>query len=159
MSSQFTYAWQNIERGLFDYWSKVFGSLEGVQGFSMRNLPKTLPARNSFIWRVVLNGGQKTIRQNRDNLKGGAWTMNGTIELWADSDETAMMLGGLVMEHEPVLETDGIKGLQMMYATEWPTREPDVIRLAGKDDAGQEVLCVRLVVPIVAAFYNTDRRV
>jgi len=85
--------------------------------------------------------------------------MNGLIELWADSDATAMMLGGLIMEHEPVTSADGIAGLQRMYATDWPSREPDLIRLAGDDDAGQEILCVRLTVPIVAAFYNTDRRV
>jgi len=157
--SAFTYAWQNIESGLFEYWSRVFGSVKDVQGFSLRTLPKTLPERNSFIWRLSLNGGQKTQRQNRAQLQGGAWTMNGLIELWADSDATAMMLGGMIMEHEPVTEADGIAGLQRMYATDWPSREPDVIRLAGDDDAGQEILCVRLTVPIVAAFYNTDRRV
>jgi len=157
--SDFTYAWQNIEEGLFKYWSDVFGSVRDVHGFTIRALPKTLPARSSFIWRLSLNGGQKVVRSSRTALVNGLWTMNGQIELWADSDATAMRIGGLIMDNEPVLESDGIPGLQRMYATEYPSREPDTIMLGGDDDAGQEILCVRLTVPIVAVFYNTDRRV
>jgi hypothetical protein len=82
--------------------------------------------------------------------------MDAMMEAWAIDDATAFLIGGLIMENEPVT-ADDVEGLQRLYATSFPSRELDTIRLGGADNAGQEVLCVRLTVPFGVAFNNTER--
>ena len=136
MSTDFTYAWKNAERGCWEYWNNVLGSVEGLTAFSLRNLPKTLPNAESFIWRFSLNGGGIAVpRQSRDRLTGGAWQMDGLMECWTTSDDTAMWLGGIIMHSQPIVSTD-VPGLQRCYASEYPSREPDMIKLGGDDNAG-----------------------
>jgi hypothetical protein len=158
MSNDFTYSWQAVERGCWEYFNALFGTLEGYTAFSLRNLPKTLPDANSFIWRFVISGGSVPVqRQTRTENVNGAWLMDALFEAWTTSDDTAMWLGGLIFTNTPVVSTD-VPGLARLYPTSFPVREPDSIRLGGDDNAGQEILCVRLTVNMQAAFGNTDRR-
>lgn len=155
MSSSFRYTWQAVERRLWEYFNRVLGTVEGLTAFSLRELPKTLPDVNSYIWRFAMNGGNKTVmRQTRDQVVNGAWLMDATFEAWGASDDAMMLVGGVIEESTPVLSTDGIPGLVRLDATAWPSREPDSIRLGGDDNAGQEILCVRLTIPMRVAFGN-----
>lgn len=160
MSDAFTYSWQSVERGVWEYWNKVFGTVEGLTAYNIRSLPKTLPDANSFIWKFKMGGGQITVRrQTREKAVNGAWLMDAMLEAWTIDDDTALWIGGIIMEHNPIVSTDGIGGLQRCDATAFPDRENDTIRLGGTDNAGQEILCVRVFVPMQVAFGNTERTV
>lgn len=159
MTQPFTYSWHSIERGCWEYWNRVFGTLENVTAFSMRDLPKTLPNASSFIWRFSINGGEIAVpRSSRSVAVNGAWHMDAMLEAWCPTDELALWIGGTIMDNEPVVSTD-VDGLLRLYVTAFPSREPDMIRLGGDDNAGQEILCVRLTVPMKAAFSNVEQRV
>ena len=159
MSSPFTYAWQNAERGCWEYWNKVFGTVEGLTAFSVRDMPRTLPEKDAFIWRFVFSGGTKQVlRPDRSTVLNGAWTMDALLEAWAADDDTAMWLGGIVEENQPVLASD-VPGLERLYTTSFPSRDMDTLRLGGTDNAGQDILVVRVTIPMIAVFSNTDRRV
>lgn len=154
----FAYAWSAIERGCWEYWNKVFGTVEGYSAFSMRTFPQTLPDEKAFIWRFSINGGAIAVpRSSRSVAVNGAWLMEANLEAFCTDDETALMVGGLVMENEPVLAED-VEGLARLYVTAFPSREMDVIRLGGDANAGQEVLGVRLTVSMMAAFGNVERK-
>lgn len=160
MSDAFTYSWQAVERGVWEYWNKVFGTVEGLTAYNIRSLPKTLPDANSFIWKFKMGGGQITVRrQTREKAVNGAWLMDAMLEAWTIDDDTALWIGGIIMENNPIVSTDGIGGLQRCDATVFPDRENDTIRLGGTDNAGQEILCVRVFVPMQVAFGNTERTV
>ena len=160
MSIPFTYSWSSVERGIWEYWNKVFGTVEGLTAFNMRKLPKTLPDSNSFIWRYKQGGGQISVRrQSRDRAVNGTWLMDAMLEAWTMEEETAMWIGGIVMQNAPITIADGIDGLQRCDVVAFPDREPDTIRLGGADNAGQEILCVRLFVPMQVAFGNAERKV
>lgn len=157
MTTPYDYSWRNVERGLFEYWLKVLGGVENITAYTFRNLPKTI-SENEIIWRFSVNGpGRIVPRQTRVQVNNGAWDMDGLFEAWCLSDDTAMEIGGIIMQNNPVLSTD-VAGLSRCQATGYPAREPDVIRLSDESNAGQEVLCVRLFVPFQVAFSNTEQR-
>jgi hypothetical protein len=160
--SSFRYSWQAVERRCWEYFNRILGTIEGLTAYSMRDLPKTLPDANSYIWRFSINGGTKTVmRQTRDQVVNGSWLMDATFEAWGLDDDAMMLVGGMIEESTPVLATDGIPGLARLDAVGFPSREPDMINLGGDDNAGQGTLCVRLTIPMRVAFgnINDDERV
>ena len=155
--SSFRYSWQAVERRCWEYFNRVLGTIEGLTAYSLRDMPKTLPDANSYIWRFSINGGSKSVvRQTRTQAVNGTWLMDASFEAWGIDDDAMMQVGGLIEESCPVLSTDGVPGLLRLDAVGFPSREPDMIRLAGADDAGREILCVRLTVPMRAAFGNIN---
>lgn len=153
----YVYSWKSVERGCWEYFNRVLGTIEGVTAFSLRSLPKTLPDENSFIWRFAINGGQKPVRrQRRSELINGAWLMDALFEAWGISDDVIMIVGGTIEENTPICADDGVPGLLRLDTVAYPSREPDTIRLGGEANAGQDILCVRLTIPMQVAFGNVS---
>jgi len=157
MNNPYTYAWKNINRGVFEYWQKVFGTVENLQGYPYRLFPSAIKRSNEFIWRVKIGGGNKVPRGSRSQITGGAWLMDATLETFCTTEDVAYELGGIVMDHEPVTESDVI-GLQRFHAITQPDIELATLRVEGPTDAGQEILCVRMWVDFQCAFHNTEKK-
>ena len=163
--SNFTASWQSASRGVWEYWNKVFGTVEGVQAFGLRDCPRTIimpvmpkvqAVEAAFMWRFKMGGGEKVLRQNRVQITGGAWKMPGILEAWCIKEDMAFQIGGLIEDNDPITGTD-VPGIARCYAINHPDYEDAVISISGADDAGQEVLGVRIWSDMVCAFGNMDR--
>ena len=158
--SNYLYAWASIERGCFEYFQRALGTIEGVQGYTVDDLPRTMPsdAEDYFLWSFKIDGGSEVIqRGDRSQLINGAWKMDATFQAWATTDYLAKQIAGIIIDALPVLPTDGVDGLARLYHTAWPSREWVLRNVLSDDRAGDERRFVQLTIPMECAFGNTGQ--
>lgn len=159
MITDFTYSWSAVERGLWEYFNTLLGTIEGVSAYGYRLLPSTVGGVHDIMWRFAISGGDIDVRrQTRTRLQGGLWVMSAEFEAWSVDDAMIMEVGGLIMGGTPVEKTDGIDGLIRCDVTKYPTRSLDSVRIDNSDNAGQEVQGLKLSIPMEVVFVNTTRR-
>jgi hypothetical protein len=158
--STFLYAWETVERGCFEYFQRALGTIEGVQGYTVDNLPPSMPddAASYFLWTFKIDGGGDVIQRNdRTQLPRGAWKMDAQFQCWASTDYLSKQITGIIIDALPVLASDGIEGLAMLYHTAWPSREWVLRPVVSDDRAGDERRFVQVTLPMECAFGNTNR--
>lgn len=156
----YTYSWMSVERGCFEYLNRVLGTIEGVQAFPMKDMPRTMPSDGTdfFIWEFSINGGAIPVqRQQRGNLELGAWQMDASFRAICTTDDVAMLVGGVLVNALPATSADNINGLARLYPTEFPSREKTTERVFNTDRAGDERIFFEVTLPLVAAFSNVER--
>ena len=157
MSNPFLYAWQTVETGCRDYLNTALGTIEGIQGFTEQDWPRTVPSNGDdfFIWRFGINGGGEVVQRNsRATVIGGAWHMDAEFMAICSTDAVALAVAGLVIDALPATSAD-VTGLARLYFTEWPSRQRIVQNLLNDENAGQEQIFYELRIPMSAAFSNT----
>lgn len=160
MSSSFLYSWSSVERGLVDYFSAVLGTIQGVQGYTVDDLPRTMPddATDFYIWTFRIDGGSDVIHRNdRTSIPAGAWKMDAVFQAWATTDYLSKQIAGAVLDALPVMPSDGIDGLARLYHTAWPTREWVLRNVLNEERAGDERRFVQLTLNMECAFGNVPR--
>jgi hypothetical protein len=154
------YAWENAQRGCFEYFNKLLGTLEGISAHTITTYPPVLPdlEDKTFIWKFTISGGPITVfRQTRKEILGGAWKMNAVFEAVFNSEITARSVAGSIMNALPVLQTD-VEGLARLYPVSWPEINRIASRVRGSENAGEEVLAYHIQINMECAFYNTERK-
>lgn len=160
MSNSFLHSWSSVERGLIDYFSAVLGTIEGVQGYTVDTLPRTMPddSTDFYIWTFRIDGGTEIIqRQNRSDIPSGAWKMDAVFQAWATTDYLSKQIAGAVLDALPVTPSDGVDGLARLYYTSWPTREWVTRGVLNDQRAGDERRFVQLTLTMECAFGNVPR--
>lgn len=159
MTTDYTYSWHTIERGIFEYFQRVLGTVEGITGYTEETFPRTIAsdAAGFYIFKFSMNGGgNPVIRQTRTQVINGAWTMNGEVKAICSDDYTAKLVGGMCFNACPINGTD-IDGLSLAYATEHPSRERELVKVASDERAGDEQIFYVVTLPLVVAFGNVER--
>ena len=160
MSNSFLHSWASVERGLVDYFGVQLGTIEGVQGYTVDTLPRTMPddSTDFYIWMFKIDGGSNVIqRQSRDQIVNGAWHMDAMFQAWATTDYLAKQIAGAILDALPAVPSDGIDGLARLYNTAWPNREWVVRGVLNDQRAGDERRFVQLTIPMAVAFGNTAK--
>lgn len=159
MSYDYTHSWHTVERGCFEYINNALGTIENVQGFTLENMPRTMPddGEDFYIWHFAINGGTKDVqRLVRGQVIGGAWQMNAEFSAICTTDYLAKLIGG-TMENALPATGDDVTGLARLYNTEFPSRERVTRNVFNEDRAGDERVFFEVRIPMIAAFGNVDK--
>lgn len=158
--ADYRFAWENAERGCWEYFNRVLGTIEGITAFDGDNMPRTVPGDGAdfFIWTFKINGGAvEAFRQDRTEILGGNWHMNAVLDLWTTSDALAKRLGGIILDALPVTGGD-VDGIAQLYPTAWPSRTREHREVVTGDRAGDERIFYHLTQEMACAFGNTVQK-
>jgi hypothetical protein len=157
MSSKFFQAWNNVERGCFEYLARALGTIEDVQGFTVDTLPRVMPAdvEDYFIWTFKIDGGSEIVQRNsRSQVVNGAWKMDAQFTAFCVSDYTAKRVAGIIIDALPCDHRDGIEGLARLYQVSNPTRQHVLRNVESDERAGDQQRFVEITINMECSFSN-----
>jgi hypothetical protein len=159
MPIDYTYSWDSIERGCFEYINRVMGTIEGVTAYTLDTFPRTMPSDDAdfFIWHFSINGGAVSVfRNDRTKLPGGPFEMDAEFMASCSTDRVAKLVGGILLNALPANNAD-VAGLGRLYNTEYPSRERTTKPVLNPTRAGDERIFFDVTVPLRAIFDNVER--